>query len=90
MWEVGHDAGFYARERWVSPGEGRDASESDAPNPYRPTKVIPEAAVEALRSGRDVSELWAKLLDGCEPVDEAAEITSSDINRQTAERWPAP
>lgn len=49
--------------------------------------VIPEAAGEALRSGRDVSELWAKLLDGCEPIDESADITSSDINRQTAARW---
>ena len=36
-WDEGHDAGFYARERWMPLGVSRDASESDAHNPHRPT-----------------------------------------------------
>ena len=34
-WDEGHDAGFYARERWCPLGDSHDASESHAANPYR-------------------------------------------------------
>jgi len=30
--------------------------------------------------------LWERILDGEAPVDESVPITSSDVNRQTAER----
>lgn len=38
---------------------------------------------------RDIEALWAKALKGEPPVDESAEITSSMVNRQTAERFRA-
>lgn len=53
-------------------------------NPYR------AAAVEGNGQGRrDVKGLWAALTDGSPEWDESAPITSSEINRQTADRIAA-
>ena len=51
-WDEGHDAGFYAREKWLPLGEGRDASESTAQNPYR--KPEPPVSAQVLAAMPEV------------------------------------